>query len=165
MEKPIEEICRRAFELARHNEYEYTGCAQTTLAGLLDALEMPNDDVFKAVSGLADGLGLSTRGTCGALMAGALAIGLVFGRERKDLEDPLAALDSYDLVLDLVEQFENRFGALRCSDIQCAHAGRSFNLREPDDMEAAVEAGLMEYCSGVAGAAAEMAARLILEES
>ena len=165
MERSIDEVCRQAFELARHYEYECSGCAQTTLAGLLEALEIPNDDVFKAASGFADGLGLTTRGTCGALIAGVLALGMVFGRKREDLEDPLAAMDSYDLVADLVEQFEERFGSLRCSDIQTAQAGRSFNLRDPDDLEAAVEAGMMDHCSNLAGKAAEMAARIIMEES
>ncbi|MBU2547696.1 MAG: C-GCAxxG-C-C family protein [Proteobacteria bacterium] len=165
MTRNIDDLCRKAFELARHNEHEYTGCCQTTLAGILDALERPADEVFKAASGMADGMGLSTRGSCGALVAGALAIGLYFGRERKDFEDPLAAMDSYDLVLDLVEQFEKRFGALCCADIQTAHAGRSFDLRRPEDMEAALEAGMLDHCSGVAGTAAEIAARIILEES
>lgn len=161
----IEEIVNLAFQKAKQYEQENTGCAQSALAGIQEALSMPNEDLFRAASGLSDGLGLSTRGTCGALVAAALAIGSVFGRKRSDFEDPLAALDSYDLVLDLVEQFEQKVGAIRCLDIQTRFAGRSFNLRNPDDFEAAVEAGLSDHCSGVAGIAAELATRIILEES
>ncbi len=165
MEKSIEETCRQVYKMAENNERSNTGCAQSAMAAILDVINRPNDDLFRAVSGLADGLGLSTKGTCGALVAGALAIGLVFGRKREDFSDPLAAMDSYDLVLDLVDQFEKKIGALRCQDIQTAHAGRSFNLRNPDDMEAALDAGLLDHCAGVVATAAEMATRIIVEES
>ncbi|MEW6264245.1 MAG: C-GCAxxG-C-C family protein [Thermodesulfobacteriota bacterium] len=164
MERNIEEVCRLAYQLAEKNELECSGCAQSALAGILDALDKRQDEVFRAASGLADGLGLSTRGNCGALVAGALAIGLFFGRRRENFHDPFAAMDSYDLVLDLVEKFEARFGSLRCLDIQTALAGRSFNLRRPEELEAALAAGLHHHCAQVVGTAAELATRIILEE-
>jgi C_GCAxxG_C_C family probable redox protein len=160
-----DERIRIAFQKAQDYEKQYTGCAQSALAGILDSLEIKNEDLFRAASGLSDGLGLSTKGSCGALVGAALAIGLIFGRKRTDFQDPLAAMDSYDLVLDLVEQFETKIGAVRCKDIQTRLAGRSFNLREPEEFEAAIEAGMSDHCAFVAGTAAELATRIILEES
>lgn len=165
MEKSIDEICKLTFWAAKKYEQSNTGCAQSALAGIFDALGKSDDLLFRSISGLADGLGLSTRGSCGALTAGALAIGMIFGRTREDFNDPLAAMDSYDLVLDLVDKFEEKVGAIRCCDIQKLKAGRSYNLRFPADMQAALDDDMLDHCSTVVGIAAEQAVRIILEES
>ncbi|NIQ05495.1 MAG: C_GCAxxG_C_C family protein, partial [Candidatus Korarchaeota archaeon] len=60
-----------------------------------------NHDVFKAASGLADGLGLSGDGACGALVGGAMVISYLFGRERKDFEDIFKPMKSYLLARKL----------------------------------------------------------------
>ena len=163
MSDQIEATCEKAFQLAKQYEQECTGCAQSTLAGLMEALGIWSEEAFKAASGLADGLGLTTRGTCGALSGGAMAIGLRFGRARRDFNDPLAAMASYDLVKMLVEQFEERFGGLVCGDIQTGLVGRAFDLRDPEDLAQAMEAGMVEHCSNVTGTTARLAARIILE--
>ncbi|MEM4156195.1 MAG: hypothetical protein QXQ38_05665 [Archaeoglobaceae archaeon] len=53
------EILEKAFELGQKYEREYTGCAQTVIAAIFDTLGIWNEDVFRAASGLADGLGLT----------------------------------------------------------------------------------------------------------
>ncbi len=160
-----EEVAQQAYEFARDFERENTGCAQSCLAGIYKALNLEDDSLFKAASGLSDGMGLTTNGTCGALTAGALVLGHYFGRTREQFEDPLAAMDSYDIVKDLHDQFLDRVGAVRCGDIQKKIAGRSFDLRNPDDLTAAVEAGMSDHCAEVAGIAAEIACRIIAEET
>jgi len=81
------EILERAYELAFKYEAEYGGCAQATLASIFDVLDVDAEDAFKAATGLAAGIGLSTEGTCGALIGGAMAIGYFFGRDRKNFAD------------------------------------------------------------------------------
>jgi len=61
MEKSRDSIVKKAFESAQNYEKKCTGCAQTTIAGIFEALGIENDDVFRSASGLADGLGANRR--------------------------------------------------------------------------------------------------------
>ncbi|MFW9913167.1 MAG: hypothetical protein ACFFEU_11880, partial [Candidatus Thorarchaeota archaeon] len=65
MSDPNETTFKKAFDLGQEYEQKCTGCAQTTIAAIFDSLELWSEDVFKAASGLADGLGLTGDGTCG----------------------------------------------------------------------------------------------------
>jgi len=164
MEKSKEEIADKASELAEGFEKKCTGCAQTTIAGIFDALGIENDDVFKAASGLADGLGLTGDGTCGALVGGAMVISYLFGRERKDFEDMLKPMKSYLLAKKLHDQFVEKYGTCRCYDLQESLVGRTFNLWDDKEFVEAMEFGMLEHCSKVAGTAAKLATTIILEE-
>lgn len=153
---------RRAEKLGKEYEKTCTGCAQSTVAALFEILEINNDDVFKAASGLADGIGLSSDGSCGALTGGAMVIGIVFGRGYPEFKDPLAAIKSYDLVKELHEHFISEYETCRCADIQKKLMGRSFNLRNSDEAARAIEQGMSDHCSDVVGRAAAMALRIIV---
>jgi len=159
-----EEIAGKASKLAEEFERKCTGCAQTTIAGIFEALGIENDDVFKAASGLADGLGLTGDGTCGALVGGAMVISYLFGRERKDFEDMLKPMKSYLLVKKLHDQFVEKYGTCRCSELQKTLMGRTFNLLDRKEFKEAIEFGMMNYCSKVVGTAARLATMIILDE-
>jgi C_GCAxxG_C_C family probable redox protein len=159
-----EEIANRAFELAEEYEKECTGCAQTTIAGIFDALDIENDDVFKAASGLADGLGLSGDGACGALVGGAMVISYLFGRERVDFKDVFKPLKSYLLAKKLHDQFVKKYGSCRCYNLQESLMGRTFNLLDRTGFEEAMEFGMVKYCSKVVGTTAKLTTQIILEE-
>lgn len=159
-----DERVRRASKLAARYERNYTSCAQSAVAGLLDAFSLKNDDVFRSASGLADGIGLSGDGSCGALIGCSLVIGLLFGRERKDHRDIMKPMQSYLLCRELHADFIRQYGSCRCADIQTRLMGRSFDLLNPDDLDAAMKAGVLEHCSGVVGRAAAGAAEIISRE-
>jgi C_GCAxxG_C_C family probable redox protein len=152
----------KVFELGKHYETTCTGCAQSTVAALLEVLGMKDESVFRAASGLADGLGLTGDSACGGLTGGALVIGLLFGRTSENFSDPFAAMPSYDMVKALHDDYILRYGFCRCGDIQKKLMGRSFNLRLPEDMEAAVAAGMEDKCSTVVANAARRALEIIL---
>jgi C_GCAxxG_C_C family probable redox protein len=156
------DILDRAFKVAEGYEKKCTGCAQTTLAGIFDTLEMWSDDAFKAASGLADGIGLTGDGSCGALTGGAMAIGLVFGREKKDFKDPLKSMKSYLLAKELHQDFIQRYGSCRCYDIQEKLMGRTFNLLDQNELKEAFKFGMMDHCSKVVGNAARKTVEIIL---
>ena len=162
--KNREEIAERAGELAAEYEKTCTGCAQSVVAGLLDALEIDSSDVFKAASGLADGIGLTGDGSCGALTGCAMVIGLALGRERKDHRDMMKPMQSYLLCKELHGEFVREYGSCRCHDIQQKIMGRTFNLLDPKQLEEAMKEGMLGHCAGVCGAAARKAAELILRE-
>jgi C_GCAxxG_C_C family probable redox protein len=151
----------RIKDIAKGYEMTCTGCAQSTVAALLKVLDIKSEEVFKAASGLADGIGLSSDGSCGALTGGAMVMGLVFGRRYEDFKDPLAAIKSYDLAKELHEHFISEYGTCRCADIQKKLMGRSFNLRNPDDATMAMEQDMSGHCSDVVGRAAAMVLRII----
>ena len=164
MKNSRDAMLERAFESARKYEMKCTGCAQTTLAGIFDALDIENDDVFRSASGLADGLGLTGDGSCGALVGGAMAISYLFGREKKDFSDMLKPMRSYMMVKKLHDRFVEQYGSCRCYDIQKRLMGRTFNLYDPSELEKAIEAEMFAHCSKVVGTAARLATELILEE-
>ena len=163
-ERSPEAIAERASQLATDYEKTCTGCAQSAVAGLLDAFEIDSEDVFKAASGLADGIGLTGDGSCGALTGCAMVIGLVLGRERKDHRDMMKPMQSYLLCKELHGEFIREYGSCRCHDIQQKIMGRTFNLLDPKQLEEAMKEGMLGHCAGVCGAAARKAAELILRE-
>ncbi len=164
MEKSKEEIMEMAYEKAKQYEKRCTGCAQTAVAGIFDALGIDNEDVFKAASGLADGLGLTGDGTCGALTGGAMVIGYLFGRERKDFKDMYKPMKSYLLAKALHDRYVEKYGTCRCYDVQESLMGRTYNLLNPKELEEAMKTGMVEHCSDVVGTVARMTVELILEE-
>lgn len=153
-----------ARELASGYEKKCTGCAQSVVAGVLDALKIDSDDLFKAASGLADGIGLTGDGSCGALTGGAMVLGLLFGRERKDHEDIMKPMQSYLLCKELHGDFIDRYESCRCRDIQMKLMGRTFDMYDPGQLKEAFELGMLEHCAGVVGLAAQKTAEIALRE-
>jgi len=164
MEKSRDVILEKAFESARNYERKCTGCAQTTIAGIFEVLGIENDDVFRSASGLADGLGLTGDGSCGALVGGAMVIGYLFGRKKKDFSDMMKPMTSYILTKRLHNRFVERYGTCRCYDIQKSLMGRTFNLYDPSELKQATEYGMIDHCSKVVGTSARLATEIIIDE-
>jgi len=163
-DKSWEAIAERAEKLAAEYEKTCTGCAQSAVAGLLDALEIESPDVFKAASGLADGIGLTGDGSCGALTGCAMVIGLVVGRERKDHRDMMKPMRSYLLCKELHDAFVREYGSCRCHDIQRKLTGRTYDLLDPKQLEEAMKEGMLGHCAGVCGRAARKTVELLSRE-
>jgi len=164
MEKSRDVILEKAFESARNYERKCTGCAQTTIAGIFEVLGIENDDVFRSASGLADGLGLTGDGSCGALVGGAMVIGYLFGRKKKDFSDMMKPMTSYILTKRLHNRFVERYGTCRCYDIQKSLMGRTFNLYDPSELKQATEYGMIDHCSKVVGTSARLTTEIIIDE-
>jgi C_GCAxxG_C_C family probable redox protein len=163
-EKSVQQIAETAGRLAAEYEKTCTGCGQSAVAGLLDALEIDSDDVFKAASGVADGIGLTGDGSCGALTGCSMVIGLVLGRERKDHRDMMKPMRSYLLCKELHGDFIRQYGSCRCHDIQERLMGRTYDLLDPEQLQEAFKGGMLEHCSRVCGRAARLTAEMILRE-
>jgi C_GCAxxG_C_C family probable redox protein len=158
-----ETVLNKAFESGKRHEMKSTGCAQSTIAGIFEALGIENDDVFKAATGLADGVGLTGDGHCGALSGGVMAISYLFGREGKDAGDMMKQVSALILSKKLHDRFVEKYGTCRCADIQTKLVGRFFNLYDSREMEKASQVGMMDKCSSLVGEVARMATRIILE--
>ncbi len=156
-------ILSKAYELGNKYEKTCTGCAQTTVAAIFEALNIWNEDVFKAASGLADGLGLTGDGSCGALVGASMVISYLFGRGKEDFSDMYKPLKSYGLVKQLHDEYIEKYASCRCFDVQNSLMGRTYNLWNEDEKEEAFNSRMVHYCSDIVGKVAQMATRIILD--
>jgi C_GCAxxG_C_C family probable redox protein len=163
MDAKKEEIFTRAYELGRKYEKECTGCAQTAVAAIFESLNIWSEDVFKAASGLADGLGLTGDGSCGALIGASMVIGYLFGRKKEVFGDMYKPIKSYALVKELHDKYVEKYGSCRCFDVQNSLMGRTYNLWNEDEKIEAFHTGMVNYCSEIVGTVAKMAIKIILD--
>ena len=134
---------------ARALEYDkYSGCSQSVLLALQEAFDIGDQESFRAATVLSGGV--ARRGeTCGALLGGLMALGLVYGRD--DIRDTQAYRDAMKPANEIVDEFKRRleeeFGfdetleSTICRDIQEHIYGRSFDLNNPEDYPLFIEAG------------------------
>ncbi len=163
MKETRQEILDRAFACGKSFEMKNGGCPQCTLAAIFEVLGVEDDAVFKAATALADGVGLTGDGHCGALSGGAIAIGYLYGREKRDFGDMMKLVPANLLAKELRDRFVEKYGSVRCRDLQNGFFGRFYNLYDPAGLQAAFEAGMLDTCSDVVGETARMAVDIILE--
>lgn len=167
--KQKEKLLRNIEQDASFNEIHYYGCAQSTMAALQKYLRIGDLDTFKAASAL--GGGASGMGeVCGAVVAGIMAIGLVYGREKFDEKanahhDPVY-LECRKRGRYLCEKFRREFGYLTCRDIK--YKMRGIYLFEPSKAEPTAQDWANQdknhdKCGEVCGKAARLAAEAIIE--
>jgi C_GCAxxG_C_C family probable redox protein len=163
MKKDKKEIMDMAFNKAKQYEMKSGGCPQCALSGIFDALGVQNDEIFRAATGFADGVGLTGDGHCGALSGGVLAIGYFFGRNREEFGDMMKLVKGNLLSKKLHDSFVKKYGTCRCADLQIKFFGRFYNLYDPNELKAAMAAGLLEKCSTLVGETARMTTEIILD--
>ncbi len=162
----VREIRRRA-----HENDRYSGCSQSVLLALQEGLGIGGLESFKAATALSGGV--ARRGeTCGALIGGLMALGLVCGRERmEETEKYVRAMEladricgEFQLRLEREFSFKDPLRSTLCSEIQRKIYGRSFDLRKKAERDAFLEAGGHGDmgCLRVCGIAAEVAAEALL---
>lgn len=158
-----DEILSKAYELGKKYEKKCTGCAQTAVAAIFESLNIWNEDVFRAASGLADGLGLTGDGSCGALVGASMVIGYLYGRGKEDFSDMYKPMKSYGLVKKLHDKYIEKFDSCRCYDVQEKLMGRTYNMWDPDELKQAFKSGMVNHCSDLVGKVARMATEIILD--
>lgn len=160
------EILDKVQELACQNERVFHGCAQSLLAAVQDVFGMPDDNVFKSASGLAGGIGISTMGTCGALIAGVMFLSLKYGRERRKVDDPeQVRFKSYELARLLQRKFIDEYGSPICEKIQKKIFGRAYRLYDKvEEQEFLKNGGHDDKCPNVVGKAALWVGEILIKE-
>jgi len=163
----VREIGRRALEYDK-----YSGCSQSVLLALQEAFGIGNHESFKAATVMSGGVARKGE-TCGALIGGLLALGLVVGRE--DITDTQTYRDAMVPSDEIIRAFQKRlqmtFGFDEpldntiCRDIQKRIYGVSFDLTDPVSYKAFLDAGGHgdEGCPLVCAVAAEVTAEKLLE--
>ena len=163
-----DEIIQRVKAKALAND-KFSGCSQSVLLPLQEELGIGNMELFKAATMLSGGL---RRGeSCGALIGGLMALGLIIGRER--MEDTDAYLKAMVIQREVSQRFKeelkNQFGfrqelkSTLCNEIQEKVLGRSWNLWTEREAFLAAGGHSDTGCPKVCSIAAQVAAEKILE--
>jgi len=167
MDKPMMELLEKAYELGKTYERTYRGCGQCVIAALQDALNIRNDDIFKAATGLAGGTGLASDSGCGAYTGAIMVLSSLVGRERNDFSDSEnIRFKTHQLTRKFRERFIREYGSVICRDIQNKILGRYYDLADPQEYEKFHNAGAHDvHCPEVVGKAAKWMAEIILKEN
>ncbi len=164
-----ETTAEKAYELGKQYESTYMSCSQCVVAALQDALDIRNDDIFKAATGLAGGGGGTLDGSCGSYVGAIMVLGSLLGRERDNFVnlDQTVGFKTLELVRKFREKYIQEYGSVVCRDIQTKTLGRPYYIVDPDEMAKFEAAGGHDDkgCPEVVGKAARWAAELILAEN
>ncbi len=163
----IERVKKKA-----HENDQYSGCSQAVLLSLQDEFGIGNDEVFKSATVLSGGVARHGE-TCGALIGALMGLGLLVGRQK--MEDTEAYRDAMEPSAELIERFkeelkkqfgfEGELDGTLCKQIHEKVYGRAFDMTDPDDYQAFLDAGghSDSGCFKVCGIAGQVGAEKILE--
>ncbi len=159
-----QEAGRRAFEY----ESTYHGCCQCTLLALQEVLGLENELVFKAASCLMGMFPVESR-TCGALTAGAMILGMKYGRG--DVKEGIPSLTKGMLQTEkLVRRFKHEFGTTLCAELTGGmtdgvmdEKAIRYMAEHPEVMEK-VSIPVIKKCAPVVRRVAELVIEIVNEE-
>ncbi|OPX37714.1 MAG: hypothetical protein B1H11_05570 [Desulfobacteraceae bacterium 4484_190.1] len=155
-----EELLNRIEETAHGYEKEFHGCSRCVFKALQDHLDLGDSISLKASTPLAAGVAMRGE-TCGALIGGLLAVGIITAKE--DFKDSNALNNSLAAGFRLARKVEKEFGTTNCTKIQTDRLGRFYSLADPKQYESFIEAGGYIECPKVVGKIARITAEFILD--
>ncbi len=142
---------------------EYLGvsgnCAQTSFITLQEVFDLGGEDIVKALTAFP---GIALRGeTCGAVIGSLMAMGLVYGRDREQLNDYKRYLASLPSARKFCRAFEEAYGSTMCGDVVEKQFGKRYNLADPAEAMEWASQGATEKCGEVISTAIHIASELI----
>ncbi len=157
-------ILDRVAKAAYDNNRAYEGCARCVLHALQTHLNIADSPAFKAAfkSSTALSAGVARKGeTCGALLGGLLALGLETGTE--NLHDFSGYVDTMTLASNVFDRFKEKYGTVKCFEIQEKLFGRSIDFFKDEDAEWWYENDGLDKCPGVCAVAARITAEEVMK--
>lgn len=125
-------------------------CAESVLQAVAEDAAIHSPLIPKISTGFCGGISRS-KGMCGAVTGGVMALGMILGRTSPDMPPD----DTYLKVRELLITFETQFGSSNCFDL----TGCDFN--EAMDRQRWKESGMASKCKEFTGAAARMVTEII----
>ncbi|MHB8277575.1 MAG: C-GCAxxG-C-C family protein [Candidatus Humimicrobiaceae bacterium] len=148
MDSIINKKAEKAYRLAYDFDIRHGECSQATFYALQNIYNMKNSDMFKGIGAFAGGGAHRCDGTCGVYAAAIFFMGLFIGRSLEDLDsnpDDPSALKKRDSLFNLTdkiyEKFVQNYGSVICNDIQRKMYGRSYYLRDRDEIKKFIDIG------------------------
>jgi C_GCAxxG_C_C family probable redox protein len=158
-----DEIIKEVENLAYQYEQEFGGCSQAVVGAFKKVVGKISDDVFKASTGLAGGVGL-TGNTCGALLGGVVVLSIFLGREYDNFPDPEGIrFQTFRLAKKLVDHYKLEYGSATCKEIMTKVMGRYYDIWTERDAFLAA-GGHDDKCPSVCGKAARWTAEILMDE-
>ncbi len=156
------ELGQQAYQLAYTYDLEFGACPQCVLAAISETIGVVDEHLIKAAHTLSGGGGLRGVGTCGALAGGLLAIGMKYGRERKNF-GKTRNLKSFQLSKELMDKFYNLYGGYSCNHIQEKYTGKTYNLLNQEEIKTFKSTCCKEECAKLSGNIAQWVVEMIAE--
>lgn len=167
-----EQLLEKAFELGVNFERFSGSCSQCTVAALREILGFEDVVVRIAASSCGGQAGLSM-GTCGGVIGGTIVIDYYLGRPARMLsttqetpEGGEALSRSMAAARSFCHKFIRHYGSILCPAVQEKIYGRSFNLQDPVEWKAFLEAGAHSdpsKCMSVVGNSARWTLETLLD--
>ncbi|MHC1624519.1 MAG: C-GCAxxG-C-C family protein [Methermicoccaceae archaeon] len=130
------------------------------MRAMQEFLGIKDEMTMKATTGLGGGIGLVPKefgGPCGLVSAGAMVIGMVFGRD--NFSDMDSIMKTYGVSAKWMKRFQEKWGDVKCWNI----VGVDFtNATEVEEYMG--HNPKFEFCAELTGAAARLLAEIIDEE-
>jgi C_GCAxxG_C_C family probable redox protein len=168
-----EELLETAAQLGSDFEKFSGSCSQCTAAALREILGFEDVVVKVATSSCGGQAGVSSGG-CGSVIGGTIVLDYYLGRpaemlsatetKPQSLETLGGAMESARL---LCNRFIKRYGSILCPQVQKSLFGRSFNLQDPDDWKAFIDAGAHDdptKCMSVVGNATRWTLEILMDK-
>ena len=102
--------------------------------------------------------------TCGAATGSLMALGLVYVRDKENLNDWQGYLDSLPPARRFCRRFEEALGSTMCGDIVEAEFGRRFNLADRREAFEWMQCGALEKCGSVIQRGVHIAAEIVRDQ-
>jgi len=167
------ELLAKAAELGSNFEKYSGSCSQCTAAALREILGFEDIVVKVATSSCGGQAGLSS-GVCGAVIGGTIVLDYYLGRPTElisateEIPEGLEVLSSaMEAARLFCKKFTNQYGSILCPQVQTKIYGRSYNLQDPEEWKAFLEAGAHSdptKCIRVVGNAAQWALETLIEK-
>jgi len=168
-----QKLLEEAYDLGVRFEKHSGSCSQCTVAALREILGF-EDVIVKVATSSCGGQARFASGTCGAVIGGTIVLDYYFGRPAEMLsatqslpEGKAALSHAVDTAQSLCERFVGQYGSIRCPQVQERLFGRSFNLMDPTDWKAFLEAGAHSdptKCMSVVGNAARWTLETLIKQ-
>lgn len=168
-----DELLDKAYELGVDFERYSGSCSQCTAAALHEILDFEPVIVKVASSSCGGHAGIST-GTCGAVVGGTIVLDYYLGRPVELLSSTFENPDGQDALKSAMEtsrdfcmKFQKKYDSIICPKVQEQLFGRSFNLQDPSDWNAFMNAGGHSdptKCMSVVGNSARWVLEVLIEK-
>lgn len=122
-----------AFKIGFEGEASRTNCAQETFHAISSVLGIKNPLIFKSLSALEAGGGITTKGSCGSFSGALVVFGFFFGRTYKQWEKGETYIKSSILGQKLYRKFDEEFQTIVCTEIHKKIFGKTFDLMDQNN--------------------------------
>lgn len=165
MELKNDELLEKVYQLAFKYEAERGSCPQCVLAAIMEILDVGEPSTIQAADTLAGGTALSTKGTCGALVGGLLAISSIVGRTYEDFSAGERKRRVFMYSKKLYDRFIEEYGSPICKEVHMKLFDRTFNLMDKKDYDEFDKMGAhVDKCTSVSGNTARWAAEILIDD-